>query len=179
MGNERADERDPKVSRRYRDLGSEEPPKALDDAILAAGRRASARRPRRWYAPLAAAAILVLAVGVAVHVDWQRPDHESVEPVAQPPVLKDDSAMPTPPPEVATQPKPSARQAPAEVPKERGETPASSPSEHKAMARLAEAPERWLERIAQMRKDGRNEEADKELAEFRKRYPDYAIPDGK
>ena len=47
------------------------------------------------------------------------------------------------------------------------------------MARLAEAPERWLERIAQMRKDGRNEEADKELAEFRKRYPDYAIPDGK
>ena len=44
---------------------------------------------------------------------------------------------------------------------------------------MARTPEHWLERIAQLRKKGRSEEADKELAEFRKRYPDYAIPDRK
>lgn len=40
-----------------------------------------------------------------------------------------------------------------------------------------ESPERWLERIAQLRKQGRHEEADKALAEFRQRYPDYRIPE--
>ena len=33
-----ADPRDPQVSRRYRELGAEEPPHALDEAILAASR---------------------------------------------------------------------------------------------------------------------------------------------
>lgn len=39
------------------------------------------------------------------------------------------------------------------------------------------SPERWLERIADLRKQGRHEEADKALAEFRQSYPGYAIPD--
>jgi Meckel syndrome type 1 protein len=34
----------------------------------------------------------------------------------------------------------------------------------------------WLEQIAELRKQGRDEDADKALAEFRKRYPDYKIP---
>jgi hypothetical protein len=37
------------------------------------------------------------------------------------------------------------------------------------------APEQELERIAQLRRDGRHDEADKALAEFRKRHPDYRI----
>ena len=41
---------------------------------------------------------------------------------------------------------------------------------------MAQAPEQELERIAQFRRDGRHEEADKALAEFRKRHPDYRIP---
>jgi hypothetical protein len=41
----------------------------------------------------------------------------------------------------------------------------------------AESPERWLERIVQLRKGGRHEEADKQLAEFRKRYPEYKVPE--
>jgi len=40
-----------------------------------------------------------------------------------------------------------------------------------------DVPERELERIAQLRREGRHEEADKALAEFRKRHPDYRIPD--
>jgi hypothetical protein len=42
---------------------------------------------------------------------------------------------------------------------------------------LDEAPAPWLERIAQLRQQGRHDEADKALAEFRKRYPEYKIPD--
>ena len=39
------------------------------------------------------------------------------------------------------------------------------------------SPERWLEQIAQLRKQGKHEEADKALAEFRKQYPDYRLTD--
>src|SRR6186997_2153095 len=76
---------DPKLSQRYRELPREEPPRALDDAILAASRRAVEARPaplvaptgrRRWYFPVAAAAVIVLAVAVVAHVDREQPDAE-------------------------------------------------------------------------------------------------------
>jgi hypothetical protein len=38
-------------------------------------------------------------------------------------------------------------------------------------------PEKWLERIEELRKQGKFEEAKASLAEFRKRYPDYQLPD--
>jgi hypothetical protein len=38
-------------------------------------------------------------------------------------------------------------------------------------------PEAWLARIAELRKQGRKREADESLAEFRKRYPAYRIPE--
>jgi hypothetical protein len=40
-----------------------------------------------------------------------------------------------------------------------------------------EPPEKVLERIAELRKAGMHEEADKALEAFRKRYPDYKIPE--
>ena len=39
------------------------------------------------------------------------------------------------------------------------------------------SPEQELERIAVLRAQGRHEEADRALAEFRKRYPDFRIPE--
>jgi hypothetical protein len=66
-----------RVSQRYRELGAEEPPRALDDAIRAAARRESGARPaplvspgarRRWYLPLAAAAVIVLSVAVTMQM---------------------------------------------------------------------------------------------------------------
>lgn len=40
-----------------------------------------------------------------------------------------------------------------------------------------EPPAAWLERIARLRSEGRNAEADESFAEFRRRYPDYRIPE--
>lgn len=44
-------------------------------------------------------------------------------------------------------------------------------------AAAARTPEQWLQGIADLRRQGRHEEADRELAEFRKRHPDYRIPE--
>src|ERR1700741_2453176 len=86
---------DQKITQRYRELAREEPPRHLDEAILAASRRAAETRPapllgpsgrRRWYFPLAAAAVIVLAVAVTVHVERERPELEVAEaPIAAPP----------------------------------------------------------------------------------------------
>src|SRR5437016_9929964 len=40
---------------------------------------------------------------------------------------------------------------------------------------VEEAPERILERIVELRRQGKQDEADKALAEFRRRHPDYRI----
>ena len=41
----------------------------------------------------------------------------------------------------------------------------------------SESPERMLERIAALRREGRQKEADDLYADFRKRFPDYRIPE--
>ncbi len=79
--------RDQSIAEAYRAAGQPEPPAALDDAIRAAARRALHTRPasletaarradsnakrgflRAWQTPLAAAATLALAIGVAIKV---------------------------------------------------------------------------------------------------------------
>jgi hypothetical protein len=211
------EERDPKVSQRYRDLGREEPPRELDQAILAASRRAGKTRPaplvpptgrQRWYFPLAAAAIIVLAVAVTMHVERQRPDPEALPPTAPPSQAKEEFLLKTPPakpyapkPRMVPDPKPRADEAPRELRAQRDAAraesqavpvpaPAAAPSagargdvqpmvQAPARARLAgklaqvESPEQWLERIIELRRQGKHEEADKALAEFKRRYPDY------
>ena len=39
------------------------------------------------------------------------------------------------------------------------------------------APEKWLADIRKLKTDGKATEAERELAEFKKRYPDYILPD--
>jgi hypothetical protein len=269
---------DKAVSQRYRELGAEEPPRALDAAILAAAHREAGARPaplispgarRRWYLPLAAAAVIVLAVAVTVHMQYEQPEGDAPAPLAKktapaappapatvaeaarrgivPPVAKEEAASAkkpfTPDPPAASREEVAAAAAPA--------APASAPPQPEASERSVapagvgkpaalpaipagrqvaretadvagkpagnlgavagaaappvarsdaepqrvltpkmraveardraaqppETPEKWLERIAELRREGRHDEADKALAEFRQRHPDYRIPE--
>src|SRR3954469_1673183 len=72
---------DPQLWQHYRDLEPLEPPGELDQAILAAGRRASPRR-RRWYYSLAAAAVLGFGAALPFPLDRGRPDSESASQAA-------------------------------------------------------------------------------------------------
>jgi len=194
------DERDPKLSRRYRELGAEEPSRELDQGILAAAHRAAdkAHAPlvtpagrHRWYFAFGAAAILVLAVAVTVQVERQQPDPEAI-PASPAPVRSDreegfsyqqEQQEDRKRAEVRKQlerPKALSDVAPTpaqEVPREPSRDAANrvEPEVMASAARLS--PERLLERIAELRKEGRHDEADKALAEFRQRYPDYRISD--
>jgi len=169
-------ERDEQVSAGYRALGSEQPPRVLDDAILAAARRS----PMRWRIPLSVAAVLVLAVGVTLRMLPQRHDAESVALAPQ--------VMETPRPKAPAQ---AAAPAPASQPAAAADAMraapaisaagavAPSPMRSEVAAKLTKTeltPEAWLARIAELRKEGRKREADESLTEFRKRYPDYKIP---
>ncbi len=54
---------------------------------------------------------------------------------------------------------------------------AASPAEKRRM-QDAEPPEPWLERIAELRRQGRDAEADAAWAAFRRAYPGYRVPAG-
>ena len=190
---------DAKLSARYRELPREEPPRHLDDAILAAARRATASRPaplvaptgrRRWYFPVAAAAIIVLAVAVTVHVDRQERDFEVADAVtkeepaqqrAEDALAKREAApRPAAPPAAAGVRESARADAPAAAepqPEARAALRAERSVEQKIAGLAAASPEQWLQGIADLKRQGRNEEAEKQLAEFRQRYPDYRIPE--
>lgn len=195
-------ERDEKVSAGYRALGGEEPPRALDEAILAASRRS----PMRWRVPLSVAAVLVLAVGVTLRMLPQRPDAESValapqvmetlRPAAPPAAAAREQAKPAAGAKASSEvaaadavaesrarsniaAEPGSRAAEAPAPTAAGGI-AQAPMRSEVAAKLAKielTPRAWLARIAELRKEGRRREADESLAEFRKRYPDYRIPE--
>jgi hypothetical protein len=283
-------DREEEIRRRYRELAREEPPRALDDAILAAARRELETRPaplvapsgrRRWAVPIAAAAVIVLSAVVTLHVQREQPDAELAMQLPAPPAPQKDEqaaaasrveveqdklaaqpggietysygekreaaklraperrraaepapAKPTAPmPDLAggVQPKPPADPgrfspdpAPAAAPpveapqmQMRPAAPFAQPAPRAAesasaaagpppavaepqstlrslrdsarpredagalakRAEPSESPERMLERIAALRREGRQKEADDLYAEFRKRFPDYRIPD--
>jgi len=188
-----AEHDDDKLAERYRALGREEPPAELDRKILAASRRAAGSRPglRRWVLPLSIAAVIVLSVAVTLQLQREQADLE--EQVGAP-AEAGKAAAPAPPaagnvvrapvPEAKLQ-KPAAG-APAQegrpsresADRERFERAAPAAAEERAKQLTAEeSPERRLERIAELRRAGRDDEADRLLAEFRRRYPDYRIPE--
>ena len=224
------------ISRRYRELPREEPPRHVDDAIRAAARRAVSTRPaplvvptgrQRWYFPLAAAAVIMLAVAVTLHVEREQPGEEiaSAPAASAPdPAVEQPRSAPQPerrrknesPPELqkAPEPVPTLPPAPPPVaaqdaisaqrsasgalmgsadPRQESAKVEAAPAP-KASAQLRrfdegaraapslsasalQSPEQWLQGIADLRKQGRHDEADRSLAEFRKRHPGYQIPE--
>ena len=252
---------DDKLLHRYRSLAREEPPRALDDAILAASRRAVARPSlsRRWAGPVSIAAVLVLAFGVTLEMQREEPSVAYPEPtkperrppaalpveaplpaapVAAPvPAVRGEASAPAPiapaelrkaTPQMARKSAPTAKEpqrvqesfstsatpsdkvpnanalpfpaAPADKLRDANVSPvpgapASAPAPAamaapRAKAETADAaqapartltsqpePERELERIARLRDEGRNEEADKALDDFKRKYPGFRIPE--
>ena len=164
---------DDKVAERYRALGREEPPPALDAKILAAARREThlRRTPRRWVLPLSLAALLVLSVSVTLQMQHERPDlkNETAAPAqagkAAVPSAPAPSAADRAAPALAAEPKPARRAAGATA--QRGRLSQESG---------VESPAQWLARIAELRREGRDADADRQLGEFRRRFPDYRIP---
>jgi hypothetical protein len=235
------DESDAKVSRRYRELDAEEPPRALDDAILAASRKATRPWTQRYAVPLGLAAVLVLSVTVTLRMQHERPGIELPEsaqketvamaPAQEAPLKLKAEVQIKAAAEPARQraarreqgePKPFPSQAPAAAPPASADMLASradmgrgmessvagaaarnteerTSRDAEAAARApqvgplqalakrpeaatagklsGEAPEAELERIAALRRDGKHDEADKALAEFRQRLPDYKMTD--
>jgi hypothetical protein len=185
---------DEKLSQGYRQLGAEEPPRRLDEAILAASRRAADARPaplvapagrRRWYFPVAAAAVITLAVAVTIHVEREQPDPEAAVAMRQAPAPapaqapkeeKADEARAAPPAVAARRQEEQMRES-APMAGARAREPEAAARRDFLASKIVEPPEKWLERIAELRKAGKHEEADKALEEFRKRYPDYKLPE--
>jgi hypothetical protein len=240
------DERDPKLRSAYRALGAEEPPRALDEAILGAARQSAQPWTRRWAVPLSLAAVVVLSVTVTLRVQHEQPGIEQPAPVRKEEQVARQAAEPVKPaaepvaraPQQKSMPRkeaqafpssaqdravaenrvaeaaparPAAAAAPApqmeapalakraDAPLEVGSAagsvaappapaPAAAAPAMRAMQRdrvaaersggeqRALTPEQELERIAELRKQGKHDEADKALAEFRKRYPEFKIP---
>jgi hypothetical protein len=178
-------ERDARVSEHYRALGREEPAPEIDAAILAASRR----RRSRWAVPVSIAAVVVLAVGVTLRVQLEKP--EVAEPlVLQPKVMRAPAAAkpamksmretaPLAAREEPARDEARARPAPASPASPPAGAAASAPADIALgkISRAPETPEQWLERIAKLRAAGRDREADESLVEFKRRFPDYRIPD--
>jgi hypothetical protein len=181
---EQDDERE--VSRLYRRLPREEPSAELDAAIRAEARSAVEVHPaplvpptgrRQWYFPVAAAAIIVLAVAVTWHVEQEQPD-PVVAPVPAAPPAQAPKKEEAPGPRRELTRERMARNDSASETKPAAPPAAASGilSAPQAETRAkVESPEAELERIAELRRQGQHEEADKALAEFRKRHPDYVI----
>lgn len=218
------DEGDSKVSRRYRELEALEPSPALDQKILIAAREANSPHAplvapagrHRWYYSLAAAAVLVFAVALTLHLQSERPDPEAAGvPLRLDRELRGQIKPPPQPAQTfAPDPRAGAPAEPRAVPRAaaprvdqaleqarvRAERAAAAAEARHADALRKEAgsssqvgaarslapapvaappenPERWLERIAELRSRGRHMEADRELVAFRKAYPNYQLSD--
>jgi hypothetical protein len=83
-----------------------------------------------------------------------------------------------------SRPAPAAPSAPAAAASPRPETAlqrADAANSQAGGVALSEAkerlPQKWIEDIRTLKAQGRAEEADRELAEFKKRYPEHRLPD--
>jgi hypothetical protein len=105
---ERFLKREGSLNRLYREIPAEDPPSTLDDAILAASRRAVQARPRKvfspfsqgWRFPFAVAASVLISVTLVVLMQEQR----DMSPTDEAPVPGAKPVMPAEPPAPAITP---------------------------------------------------------------------------
>ena len=124
--------------------------------------RAPAGRRRR-YVPLAAAAVIALGVAVTLQTPLEQ-------------AAVDEGSAPAAPAPASAARGAGLRESRDVATRERTERFASPQPAATTAAESAETPQQALERIAALRREGKDEEADRALAEFRARDPNYAIP---
>jgi TolA-binding protein len=90
--------------------------------------------------------------------------------------LEADSADSTPRARVAAAPESKPAAAAAAPPVSGTMAKPASPAADAMQGYVDLPPEKWLERIADLRKQGRIEEAKASFIAFRKRYPEYPLP---
>ncbi len=208
MNKQEEDTRDTALSCLYQSINAGEPPAALDAAILAQARSACtapARQRtfwRRFSAPLALTATVLLAILVSISIERQVPlSLPASVPEEQPPAPVETRRATAPDHAVtadkkATAQESASRKRPARVIERKMEAaplPAAAPSvpeppvsierQDRSKAALPSAakpslsPEEWLEHIRQLRRQGRMIESERALNEFRQTYPDYRLPE--
>jgi hypothetical protein len=190
-------ERDSRLAALYRATTRDEPQPALDAAIRAAARREVGARPRpvgplfsrSWRVPLSIAAVVLLSVSLVTVIREEAPPE-----ISQPP--RADASLPLP--EAAMHPRKESVAAEAKVQPRSEAASADSAVRESSRARVQAAPavaphlapqmagaihayanlppEKWLEQIEALRKQGRLEEAKTSLAHFKQRYPDHPLP---
>jgi hypothetical protein len=124
---------DDHVSRRYRELAREEPPGAIDAAIHARAHRAVSRARAGWLRPVSIAAVLVMALGITLRMQQERPGIESVSRPAAP--VEAPRIEPTP-----SQSQPQTQAAPSAQP--HPEAPAAPPAQLQPQSQGAPAAKR-------------------------------------
>jgi hypothetical protein len=162
-------ERDDEIARRYRELPREEPPRAIDEAILAAARRELETRPD----PELASAPPPAAPTPPAAKEQQPAAPPAGE--AGPSIAMQAPKEPSPAPAAAASARPAPERDLADARREALSRRAESMTAKTEAA--SEPPEPMLKRIAMLRREGRHKEADDLYAEFRRRYPDYRIPE--
>jgi hypothetical protein len=143
--------------------------------------RAAAERPRPLPAPEPARADAPAANGILAKESERRQAAGDPLPPPAPPAMRaaPATAVPAAPPPPAAAPAP-AREAAAPAGRDRAFADRPDRMERGAASVSAEqkvrTPEEWLEELRRLKASGRTDEFVKDLAEFRKRYPDYKLP---
>jgi hypothetical protein len=230
------DMHDDGISRLYQKSRIEEPPMALDSAILTEARKAVEKRKSlwhraRWMVPLTSFALAMLTATLFIQMKQEHPEILQSSPTPSSAIqteegLKDDlrikqmdrqkrsiapvdkeqskkrkgSGAPAPamelksaPAEMEIAPATPLNAQPKKMMKQKQESMGASqfrsreslseadsaaPPQTKALkGQTALTPGVWVEKIRKLLKQGKKDEAIKELKAFRAAYPDYKLPD--
>lgn len=182
---------DDRIKDLYRQSATEQPPAHLDEAILAASRKAVSARRRpvapfsgRWQLPASLAAVLIVTV-LLVPLLQEEPRDAGIP--ASSTVTPSDAEVATPPAvmrqDVAAPRKQKARMRPEAEPAREAREVLEKKEDVQLSDSIGETdmtgePGQWLKRIEALIDTGDETAALAELKEFRRQYPAHPLPPG-